>query len=54
MNRKGDLARALANYREDAGKGFVCWRFIMMDAARAKVRGLPGMGEYDVDHMEPD
>jgi len=51
VDRKRDLQRCLDNYSGAAGAGFVCWRFVMMDASRA--RCLSGSGDGDVT-MEAD
>ena len=34
VKQKDTLQRALANYSESQGKGFICWRFLMNEAAR--------------------
>jgi hypothetical protein len=36
VHRKEDLSAGLESYDELQGGGFVCWRFLMNDAAKAK------------------
>ena len=45
IDRKRDLQRCLDNYSGAAGAGFVCWRFVMMDASRARCLSHSGDGD---------
>ena len=62
-DRKRDLQRCLDNYSGAAGAGFVCWRFVMMDASRARCLSHSGDGDVRMaadaaassrDFMAPD
>ena len=63
VDRKRDLQRCLDNYSGAAGAGFVCWRFVMMDASRARCLSHSGDGDVRMaqdaaassrDFMAPD
>jgi hypothetical protein len=41
VNHKQKLQDSLANYGEEQGKGFICWRFLMKEAGKGKACGSP-------------
>jgi hypothetical protein len=41
VNHKRTLQESLCAYSEEQGKGFICWRFLMKDAAKGKACGSP-------------
>jgi len=50
--QKDILERALSNYSESQGKGFICWRFLMNEAARMAADPDPGDTQPDMEALD--